>query len=177
VRRRGDVLRVVVADTGVGIPPDRQVEIFQEFRRLEADAEQRDGWQEEAGPTTAPGALLLVIENERAIRDGMQALLEGWGYRVLTAASVEGGLAALRHGRQRPDAVIADYHLDEGTGTEAIAHLRDRFGAAIPAMVITADRMPEVEREIHALRLPLLNKPIRPAQLRACLRHLLEGAA
>lgn len=35
-RRRGDKLRIEVWDTGVGIPEDRQREIFEEFRRLEA---------------------------------------------------------------------------------------------------------------------------------------------
>ncbi|MGH7293251.1 MAG: sensor histidine kinase, partial [Myxococcota bacterium] len=43
-----------------------------------------------AGIEAAPrsqGALLVVIENEAAIREGMQMLLQGWGYTVLTAPS------------------------------------------------------------------------------------------
>ena len=41
-------------------------------------------------------------------------------------------------------------------------------------MVITADRMPEVQREIEALGVPMLNKPVRPAQLRSLLAKLLS---
>ena len=74
-------------------------------------------------------------------------------------------------------AVIADYHLDDSTGPEAIGLVRAGLGAAVPAAIITADRMPEVQREVAALSLPLLNKPVRPAQLRALLLHLLERAA
>lgn len=35
-RRRGNVLRIEVWDTGPGIPPDKRTEIFQEFRRLKS---------------------------------------------------------------------------------------------------------------------------------------------
>ena len=47
----------------------------------------------------------------------------------------------------------------------------------MPAAIITADRTPEVQREATALDLPLLNKPVRPAQLRALLSHMLERQA
>ena len=40
-RKRGDVLRIEVWDTGVGIASERLDEIFEEFRRLEAPC--RDG--------------------------------------------------------------------------------------------------------------------------------------
>lgn len=223
VRRHGSGVRVDVVDTGVGIPRDQQAEIFEEFRRLGADAEQRDrgfglglaiveriartlghplsvqsvpgrgsrfalclpaGSQAPAQPTsdtgseTAPpsrGALLIVIENEAAIRDGMQALLQGWGYAVLTAPSAEAAIGQLRRIRRRPAAVIADYHLDGHTGTDAISRVRAGFGPDIPAVVITADRMPEVQRQVEAIEVPMLNKPVRPAQLRSLLSKMLEA--
>jgi CheY-like chemotaxis protein len=223
VRRQGDRrLRVEVWDSGIGIPPDRQDEIFEEFRRLNTDADQHDrgfglglaiveriarilnhplsvrsepargscfglslplGSQPSAAPATvgepepepaAKGALLVVIENETTIREGMRVLLQGWGYRVVTAASGELALDQLRRGRGRPAALLADYHLDGSTGPEAIGLVRAGLGGAVPAAIITADRTPEVCREAAALELPLLNKPVRPAQLRALLLHLLE---
>jgi two-component system, sensor histidine kinase len=93
---------------------------------------------------------------------------------VITAASGELALDQLRRSRGRPAALIADYHLDGSTGPEAICLVRAGLRAAVPAAIITADRMPEVQREIAALNLPLLNKPVRPAQLRALLLHLLD---
>jgi CheY-like chemotaxis protein len=60
---------------------------------------------------------------------------------------------------------------------DAIDHVRASLGTALPAVVITADRTPEVQQELATLNLPLLNKPIRPAQLRALLSHLLTAPA
>jgi signal transduction histidine kinase/CheY-like chemotaxis protein len=224
-RREGTGFRVDVVDTGIGIAPEHQADIFAEFRRLGGDAGQRDrgcglglaiveriarlldhpitvrseagrgsrfslglpagaadpaaaAGSTDAARSTAPaGALLVVIENEAAIRDGMKVLLQGWGYIVLTAASPELALGLLRRADRRPAAVIADYHLDGCTGTEAIALMRTAFGAALPAAVITADRLPEVRGEVEALALPLLNKPVKPAQLRALLARMVEPAA
>ncbi|MFZ1426000.1 MAG: hybrid sensor histidine kinase/response regulator [Geminicoccaceae bacterium] len=133
-----------------------------------------------AGAETEPrsrGALLVVIENEASIREGMQVLLQGWGHVVLTAPSPEIAIGLLRRGRRRPAAVIADYHLDGCTGTGAIGMVRADFGPDIPAVVITADRMPEVQREVEALGVPMLNKPVRPAQLRSLLAKMLESQA
>lgn len=221
VRRHGAGFRVEVVDTGVGIPSNLQSLIFEEFRRLGVDSDQRDrgfglglaiveriarmlghplgvqsvpgrgsrfilslpagtrgpvGATADARASTAPrsqGALLVVIENEAAIREGMQALLQGWGYIVLAAPSPEVAIGLLRRGRRRPAAVIADYHLDGCTGTDAIEMVRIGFGTAIPALVITADRTPEVQREVEAVAAALLNKPVRPAQLRSLLAELL----
>jgi signal transduction histidine kinase len=226
VRRESGGFRVEVVDTGVGIPPERQSEIFEEFRRLGTDADQKDrGFglglaiveriarllehrlevrsvpgrgsrfalhvpggvvrtqtlvalpSRAVADRPGTGALLLVIENEAAIRDGMRAVLQSWGYAVLAAESGEAAMAALRHDGAWPAAVIADYHLDGCTGVDAIGHVRASFGTAIPALVITADRTPEVQQELATMGLPLLNKPVRPAQLRALLSHLLTAPA
>lgn len=123
-------------------------------------------------------ALIAVIENEIAIQEGMQVLLQSWGFEVVAATSAEAALCSLDGGTRRPDLVIADYHLDHDMlGTQAIRQLRAAYDEALPGMIITADRMPETQREIRALGLPLLNKPVRPAQLRALLRHLLAQTA
>ena len=75
--------------------------------------------------------------------------------------------------RQEPAMLIVDYQLDDGlTGDVAIALLREWAGREIPAMVITADRAEETKALFGDLSLPVLNKPVKPAQLRALLRQL-----
>ena len=46
------------------------------------------------------------------------------------------------------------------------------MGRNLPAVIITADHSPEVQREVRALGLVLLRKPLKAAQLRAILARL-----
>lgn len=122
------------------------------------------------------GSVIAVIENERGVLDGMQALLQGWGCTVVSAEHGEQAVAALRRLGVRPDLVIADYHLDHGEiGSTAIDLIRTTFGEHFPGIVITADRSPEVQRAVATRSMALLNKPVRPARLRALMRHLMDG--
>jgi CheY-like chemotaxis protein len=115
------------------------------------------------------GVTVLCIDNDAAILDGMQTLLGGWGCRVLKAPELKTALAAITDATLVPDALLVDYHLDEGNGIEAVADLRRRFGADLTAILITADRSPAVREEARAAGIQVLNKPIRPAALRALL--------
>jgi CheY-like chemotaxis protein len=65
--------------------------------------------------------------------------------------------------------MLVDYHLDDGNGIDAIVDLRGRFGANLPAILITADRTPRVREEARARNVPILNKPVKPAALRMLL--------
>ncbi len=68
-----------------------------------------------------------------------------------------------------PDGLLVDYHLDGGNGVAAIAELRRRLQRHIPAIVITADRSAHVREEAAGEAAHLLNKPIKPASLRALI--------
>ncbi|MFI7836354.1 NahK/ErcS family hybrid sensor histidine kinase/response regulator [Pseudomonas asiatica] len=119
-----------------------------------------------------PGRRLLVLDNEVSILESMGALLGQWGCEVVTATDQAGALLALQ-GRA-PELILADFHLDHGVvGCEVVRHLREHFGAAIPAVIITADRSDQCRRSLNKLGAPLLNKPVKPGKLRAVLSQLL----
>nr|WP_225778157.1 NahK/ErcS family hybrid sensor histidine kinase/response regulator [Pseudomonas sp. Marseille-Q3773] len=119
-----------------------------------------------------PGRRLLVVDNELSILESMGALLGQWGCEVVTATDQAGALLALQ-GRA-PELILADFHLDHGVvGCEVVRHLREHFGHAIPAVIITADRSDQCRRSLHKLGAPLLNKPVKPGKLRAVLSQLL----
>jgi CheY-like chemotaxis protein len=65
--------------------------------------------------------------------------------------------------------LLVDYHLDKGNGIDAIGELRRRLGADLPAILITADRSPLVRDEARGRDIQVLNKPIKPAALRALM--------
>jgi CheY-like chemotaxis protein len=115
------------------------------------------------------GTVVLCIDNERAILDGMDTLLGGWGCRTLKAADLAEALAAIATSGIEPDGLVVDYHLDGGNGVAAIAELRRRLGRHVPAIVITADRSLHVRDETRAEAAHLLHKPVKPASLRALI--------
>jgi CheY-like chemotaxis protein len=115
------------------------------------------------------GIIVLCIDNDLALLDGMQTLLEGWGCIAHKAPDLATGLATVECGAIAPEALLVDYHLDDSNGVVAIEALRRRFGTGLPAILITADRSPRVREEARVSDIQLLNKPIKPAALRALL--------
>ncbi|WP_173835056.1 hybrid sensor histidine kinase/response regulator [Halomonas sp. HG01] len=137
--------------------------------------------REEARPKRAgnklAGKRILCIDNESLILEGMKAMLSGWGCEVFTATSIGGAKSVLRHLDADPDAILADYHLDnEVTGLMAMEALGERLEGAVPGIVITADRTEEVAEEIKRAGYQLLLKPVRPAALRALLTRTLQAS-
>jgi Na+/proline symporter/signal transduction histidine kinase len=112
------------------------------------------------------GTIVLCIDNDRSILDGMEKLLGGWGCRVLQATDTTEALAAMDANGLEPDGVLVDYHLDGDNGLAVLAELRRRLKRHVPAILITADRSAHVREEARAEDVQLLNKPIKPASLR-----------
>ena len=114
------------------------------------------------------GLKVLAIDNEPRVLEGMRSLMSRWGCAVVTAH----GLAEAREALETfgaPDVVIADYHLDQGDGVEAIRALRADLGRDVPAILATADRSLEVREDAARADVIILNKPLKPAPLRAQL--------
>jgi CheY-like chemotaxis protein len=118
------------------------------------------------------GCVVLCVDNEPAILDGMRSLLENWRCTVLQAADSDAAAAAISEAGTRPDMILVDYHLEDETGIACIQTIRRRLGRDIPAILVTADRSPGVEAEARNVGLPLLRKPIKPAALRALMTRL-----
>jgi signal transduction histidine kinase len=113
--------------------------------------------------------VVVAIDNDPLIVDGMRSLISGWGCVVVAASSTRDAEAALRDLKRPPDAILADYHLDDGDGIDAIVALRWRFDPRTPAALITADRSDDMRLRAFQKDVLVLNKPLKPAVLRAML--------
>ncbi|GLS34452.1 hybrid sensor histidine kinase/response regulator [Mesorhizobium tianshanense] len=120
------------------------------------------------------GTKVLLVENDIEVLEAMTFLLERWQCLVRPATSTGDALDMLGDTDWVPDIVIADQHLDGGDlGTTTIAEVRDYLGRAVPALIVTADGSETVAKAARAAGIELMRKPLKPAQLRALLAHLL----
>jgi two-component system, sensor histidine kinase len=115
-------------------------------------------------PSDLRGMTAIIIENDLQILEGMVELLEARGVKAIPTVSADEALDALESIGAAPDVIVADYHLDDGTGLEAIKQLRAACGQPVPAIIVTADHTAEVETQIAAERVTLFYKPIRHTQ-------------
>lgn len=124
--------------------------------------------------TSLAGQPLIVIDNDLDVLAAMQTLLVRWGADVRMARDLDDIGEVLGEETFKPVLILADYQLDNGvTGLEAIARIRQATGQNIPAIVITADRQETTATDAARAGCELLHKPVKPAELRALMQHLL----
>jgi signal transduction histidine kinase/CheY-like chemotaxis protein len=131
-------------------------------------------WSAPAEGSAAPEAgLVVVADDEAAVRDAMGAALSGWGYEVLATENGCDALADLETSGLRPALLVCDLRLRKGEdGLAVVAQFRARFGAEFPAVLMTGDTAPERVAQAHASDICLLHKPVSSGKLRAIVRNL-----
>ncbi len=106
--------------------------------------------------------LILVIEDETAIRDNLRRFLMLEGYSVLTAANGVLGLEAVR--QTKPALVLCDVMMPEMTGFEVLENMRkDPAFASTPVIFLTASA--ERESITQGLELGALDYVTKPFSL------------
>ncbi|MFI0849479.1 hybrid sensor histidine kinase/response regulator [Mesorhizobium sp. IMUNJ 23232] len=120
------------------------------------------------------GTRVLLIENDPGVAEAMMALLQRWQCAVRPAASSDEAIRALGDTDWVPDVIIADQHLEGGDlGSQTIAEVRAYLKRDVPALIITGDGSSDLAHAARASGIELMRKPVKPAQLRALLAHLL----
>lgn len=79
---------------------------------------------------------VLIIEDEPLIALDLEDLLQRYGAQSFSFADTQDGAIAESHVR-RPDFILSDVWLIEGTGPRAVERIRSEFGS-IPVIFITA---------------------------------------
>jgi CheY-like chemotaxis protein len=121
-------------------------------------------------PQVNESTLLLMIEDEQPIVDGISALLSAMGIRVVSVGT--GGEAAAAVARFHPDVVLLDFGLPDMDGSEVYTLLR-KLNPVLPVIFATGhgDR-----RSIHDgladTRTRFLQKPFELATLLEMIAEL-----
>jgi DNA-binding response OmpR family regulator len=89
-------------------------------------------------------ATILIIEDDAAVRDALQALLKKVGYDVMVAAD---GMTAIRTAQQRPpQLVLVDLGLPGGDGFSVIERIRRVARLRLVPIVVLTGKASEENR-------------------------------
>ena len=121
---------------------------------------------------------ILVVDDERAVRESLRRALELEGYEIELAADGREALSRLmENGTPQPDAVILDVLMPGVDGLEVCQRLR-RGGNSVPVLMLTA--RDEIENRVAGLDAgadDYVTKPFALEELVARVRALLRRAS
>ena len=116
---------------------------------------------------------MVVIDDDEAIRNGLQQLLILWGFDVVACTNADEALQRIDNGARVPAAIISDYRLHNNlSGLDAITTIHSACDGHIPALIVTGDTSKDVLFDLKNSGFQVLHKPVAPAKLRAFLRNL-----
>src|SRR5947208_11719362 len=119
------------------------------------------------------GVKILVVDDERAVRESLRRALELEGYEIELAADGREALERLEAEAQ-PDAVILDVLMPGVDGLEVCRRLR-RSGSRLPVLMLTArDAVENRVAGLDARADDYVTKPFALEELLARIRALLR---
>jgi len=122
---------------------------------------------------------LLLVDPYGHSREGLGAALRADGLLVETAEGASQALAAMRSGEV--DLAIVDLDLPPTHGLAEdgweLVHLLREASPTLLLILIAAESRPHTQAEAHRLGARLLEKPIKPRELRTIVRAVRPEAA
>ena len=116
---------------------------------------------------------VLLIDDERAIREATRELLRPMQVNVVVAATIAEAAACAEKSTERIDMILSDWRLrGKENGLEAVRAVRAISGEGTPAVLITGETSPELLKQAHEAGLVVLHKPLQPRQLIRLIKHL-----
>jgi len=115
---------------------------------------------------------VLVVDDESGVRFGIRDFLEQQGFEIEEADSCQDAQHLFR--ASRPDIVIADYMLPDGTALDLIPRLKE-IDSDIPLLVLTAHG--SIDLAVRAIKEgaeQFLTKPLELQTLLVILQRLLQ---
>jgi FixJ family two-component response regulator len=130
----------------------------------------------ERGPDSVNGPssrAIYIVDDDDAVRDSLQMLLETEGFEVVGFECCAAGLTAIE--RSRPACLLLDLHLPGVGGLEMLAELAAR-GLDLPVVMISG-RIDRRTRQIAVASgaKAVLEKPLDDEELMQAIRRVTVG--
>ena len=117
------------------------------------------------------------MEDEDLVRNLARALLERWGFRVLTAADGEEALATYRQRAADIDLVLLDCTMPKLTGLQVLETLQQLNPEVRVIFASGHDLFADSDRLLAAGARAFVSKPFRPDDLVRRIRLILDETA
>jgi DNA-binding NtrC family response regulator len=120
-----------------------------------------------------PRNTILLVEDEPGVRFGLRKFLAARGFEILEAESCQAAEDLFR--ASRPDLVLADYLLPDGTGLDLLSRLR-QADPGVPVLILTAHA--SIDLAVRAIKEgaeQFLTKPVELPALLVMVQRLLEN--
>src|SRR5437764_6864955 len=107
--------------------------------------------------TSAGAGSILIVDDEAAIRESLQTLLEMEGFNVVTASTGDEGISAAAE--QPFDLVLLDYALPDCTGLDVLREIRERDPQMSVIMITAYGTVENAVRAIQCGAANFIQKP------------------
>ena len=114
--------------------------------------------------------VILVVEDDTAVRLPLVKFLQMRQYTVVTAETADEGLDAIR--QHKPQAAIVDLRLRRGSGREVVVSMP----AEVPVIIFSGLRSESADLETIRPRTRMVEKPYSLVMLMDTLEDMLEEA-
>jgi DNA-binding response OmpR family regulator len=113
--------------------------------------------------------LVLLVEDDRAVRDPLEKFLHLHGFDVVTADTADGALNAIA--RRAPDAAIVDLRLPQGSGRDVVISIPP------PTPIVIFSAVPDESMRLEQMRpnTRLILKPFSLVMLVETLHRMIDA--
>jgi Na+/proline symporter/signal transduction histidine kinase len=117
------------------------------------------------------GLTVLCVDDQEENLEALRTLLSKWGVSVMCAKDSQEACSLVSS--KQPQILLIDYQLgNDEDGLQLIERLRQQLNVVIPACLVTAVRDPLLVEKCEEHGVHFMNKPIKPAKLRALLQSM-----
>ena len=118
--------------------------------------------------------IIYVVDDDDAVRDATQFLLETYGFKVRAASSAATFLAAFSYANAA--CIVLDLHMPKMGGLELVQALR-AWGTRTPVVILSGRRNPAVDAELQQAGVSaILSKPCEDEVLIGAIRAAMAAS-